>query len=439
MKVEANHPSKIPEPERDGREAAPDDRRPAPRARTRTIIVIGIGILGLFLILLLLGVVPRVRNNRELTVAAQKARNTVPNVYVIRPQPASEADLALAATTQAIQDAIIYARTSGYIRKRYVDIGDQVKAGQLLAEIASPEIDQQLRQATADLQQSQKNLDLQKATLDLARVTMERFLAADAEGAVAKQAVDQNVSAHRTAQAAVAAAEATVESNKANVQRFQDLTSFERVLAPFNGTVIQRNVDVGALITAGSPINNTAVAPSSVTGGANGLFEVAQVDTLLVFVNVPQVYGPNVKFGLPVQVTVRGQLMQPVTGTVSRTANALDPGTRTLLTQVDIPNKSHRMMPGMFVYVSFKIGPSGTRWRVPATAMIFNAQGTRVAVVGAGNKLHFQDVAVGRDLGTTIDIQAGLNGNETIVSQPTVSLQEGQVVKPIQSQKTPQG
>jgi multidrug efflux pump subunit AcrA (membrane-fusion protein) len=438
MSVEANHPSEIPEREVDRRDPA-TDARVAPRARTRTIIMIGIGILGLFLILLLLGVVPRVRNNRELTVAAQKAQNTVPNVYVIRPELASEADLALAATTQAIQDAIIYARTSGYLRKRYVDIGDQVKAGQLLAEIESPEINQQLRQAKADLQQSQKNLDLQKATLDLARVTMERFLAADAEGAVAKQAVDQNVSAHRTAQAAVAAAEATVESNKANVQRFQDLTSFERVLAPFNGTVIQRNVDVGALITAGSPINNTAVAPSSVTGAANGLFEVAQVDALRVFVNVPQVYGPNVTVGLPVQVTVRGQLMQPVTGTVSRTANALDPGTRTLLTQVDIPNKSHRLLPGMFVNVSFKIGPSGTHWRVPATAMIFNAQGTRVAIVGAGNKLHFQDVVVGRDLGTSIDIQAGLHGNETIVSQPTVSLQEGQVVKPLQSQKTPQG
>ena len=434
MNVQANHPSEIP----DEREPALDDR-PGLRTRTRTIILIGIGILGLFLILLLLGIVPRVRNNRQLTMAAQKAQKTVPQVYVIRPEPASEADLSLAATTQAIQDAIIYARTSGYLKKRYVDIGDQVKAGQLLAEIESPEIDQQLSQAKADLQQFQKNLDLQKANLDLARATMERYVAADAEGAVAKQTVDQNVTAHRTAQAAVAAAEATVESNKANVQRFQYLTSFQRVLAPFNGTVIQRNVDVGALITAGSPINNTAVAPSSVTGTANGLFEVAQINALRVFVNVPQVYGPNVKVGLPVQVTVRGQLMQPVTGTVTRTANALDPGTRTLLTQVDIPNQSHRMLPGMFVYVAFKIGPSGTRWRVPATAVIFNAQGTRVAIVGAGNKLHFQPVVVGRDLGTSIDIQAGLHGSETIVSQPTVSLQEGQVVKPIQSQKTPQG
>jgi RND family efflux transporter MFP subunit len=354
-------------------------------------------------------------------------------VYVIRPQPAAEAGLSLAATTQAIQDSIIYARTSGYLRTRYVDIGDRVTAGQLLAEVDSPEIEQQLRQAKADLQQSERNRDLQKANLDLAKVTMARYEAADAEGAVAKQALDQSVSTHRTAQAAVAAAEANIESNRANVQRLQEMTSFQRIVAPFNGTVIQRNVDVGALITAGSPVNNTAVAPSSVTGGASGLFEIAQMDTLRVFVNVPQVYAPTLKAGLPVEVAVRGQLMQPVTGTVTRTAGALDPGTRTLLTQVDIPNASHRMLPGMFVYVTFKIGPSGTRWRVPSTAVIFNAQGTRVAIVGTGNKLHFQDVVLGRDFGTSIDIQAGLQGNETIVKQPTVSLQEGQMVTPIES------
>ncbi len=412
--------------------------RSAPRARTRTVIAIGIGAAVLFLALLLVGVLPRVRNQRELAIAAQTVQAAAPEVYVIRPEPAVGADLSLAATTQAIQDAIIYARTSGYLSKRHVDIGDSVKAGQLLAEIASPEIDQQLRQGRADLRQSERNLDLQKANLDLARATMGRYEAADAEGAVAKQAVDQSVSAYRTAQAAVAAAEANVQSNRANVQRLQELTSWQRVLAPFSGAVIQRNVDVGALITAGSPVNNTAVAPSSVTGGANGLFEVAQIDSLRVFVNVPQAYAPNVKVGLPVQIAVRGQLGQPVMGKVTRTASAIDPGTRTLLTQVDIPNPSHRLLPGMFVYATFKIAPSGTHWRVPATAVIFNAQGTRVAIVGAGNTLRFQEVVLGRDFGTSIDVQAGLEGHETIVKQPTVSFQEGQRVTPIES-KTSSG
>lgn len=434
--MDIHRPSGVSESKRDGPERTPEVRL-APRIRTRTMIIIGIAILGLFLLLLAVGVVPRLMNHREVVGAAQKVQNSVPEVYVIRPEPASEAALSLAATTQAIQDAIIYARTSGYISKRYVDIGDRVTAGQVLAEIQSPEVDQQLRQGEADLQQSEKNLDLQRANLDLARITMERYQAADAEGAVSKQAVDQSISTYRTAQAGVTAAEANVESNKANVHRLQDLTSFQRILAPFNGTVIQRNVDVGALITAGSPINNTAVAPSSVMGGANGLFEIAQIDAIRVFVNVPQAYAPNVTVGLPVQVAVRGQLAQPMTGTVTRTASALDPGTRTLLTQVDIPNKSHRLLPGMFVYVNFKIRPSGARWRIPSTAFIFNAQGTRVAIVAAGDKLHFQEVRLGRDFGASIDIQEGLQGNETIVKQPTVSLQEGQIVKPIDSQSPP--
>jgi len=405
-----------------------------PNARTRTIVGIGAGFLALFFVLLTVGTVPRIWSKRELAVAATDVQNRIQAMYVIRPVPAVEAGLSLPATTQAIQDSIIYARTSGYVTKRHVDIGDQVRVGQLLAEIASPEIDQQLSQARADLEQSIKNLDLQKANLELARVTMERYKSADTEGAVAKLLVDQNVTAYQTAKASVAAAEAVVQSNQANVRRLEALTSFERVIAPFNGTVIQRNFDVGALVTAGSPVDNTAVAPSSVSGAPNGLFELAQIDVLRVFVNVPQPFAPNVKFGLPVQVTLRGQLMKPVAGAVTRTASALDPGTRTLLAQVDIPNRSHRLMPGMFVYVDFKIAPSGTRWRVPATAVMFNAQGTRVVIVGEGNKLHFQPVVLGRDFGMSIDIQAGLNGTELVLKQPTVSLQEGQVVEPMESQ-----
>ena len=401
--------------------------------RMRTMAAVGGTVVSVFLVLLVVGAVPRIRASRALSAAAESVRTAVPGVYVIQPKPAADTDLSLAATTQASQDATIYARTSGYISRRLVDIGDRVRSGQLLAEIASPEIDQQFRQAKADRRQAEKTLDLQRATLDLARVTMGRYQAADADRAVAREAVDQSVAAVKTAEAAVAAAEANVESNTANVQRLQELTSFERVVAPFAGTVIQRNVDVGALITAGSPTNNTAAAPTSVSGAANGLFEIAQVDALRVFVNVPQVYAPNVKVRMPVRVSVRGRLMQPVTGTVSRTANALDPGTRTLLAEVDIPNTSHSLLPGMFVYVGFTIGPSGTRSLVPATAVVVDADGTRVVTVGGGNALHFQPVVLGRDFGDSIEIQAGLHGGETIVKQPTVSLQEGQVVRPIAS------
>jgi multidrug efflux pump subunit AcrA (membrane-fusion protein) len=399
--------------------------------------VIALACLAAFLILLAVGVVPRVSDNRALAAAAAEARRAVPGMYVFQPTPAPDAGLVLAGTTQAIQDAIIYARTSGYLRKRHVDIGDHVRPGQLLAEIASPEVEQQLSQSRANLRQSEKNRDLQRATLDLARITMDRYKAADAEKAVAIEALDQSVGAFRTAGAAVAAAEANVESNQANVRQLEQMTSFQRVLAPFGGTVIQRNVDVGALITAGSPTDNTAVAPTSVTGAANGLFEIAQVDRLRVFVNVPQAFAPNVRAGMPVAVTVRGQLAAPVATSVTRTSSALDPGTRTLLTQVDIPNPSGRLLPGMFVYVTFNIAPSGTRWRVPATAVIFDAQGSRLAIVGPQNAIHFQQVEIGRDFGDSFDVQAGLQGRETIVRQPTVALQEGQVVRPIASGTTP--
>jgi RND family efflux transporter MFP subunit len=417
--------------------AARADERPAPPVRTRTMVALAGGVLLVFLILLVAGVFARRRTARELTSAARSVETHVPQVAVIRATAASDAELSLVATTQAIQDSIIYARTSGYISKRYVDIGDNVSAGQLLAEIASPEVDQQLRQAKADLHQAEKTRDLQQANLDLARVTLGRYQAADAENAVAKTAVDQSVATARTAEAAVAAAEATVASNVANVRRLEELTSWERVVAPFAGTIIQRNVDVGALITAGSPTNNTAVAPTSVSGGANGLFEIGRIDALRVFVNVPQAYAGNVTPGLPVRVSVRGRLMHPVAGRVSRTAKALDPVNRTLLTEVDIPNASHDLFPGMFVYVGFTIRPAGSRWRVPATAVVIDAQGTRVATVGADGKVHFLPVVLGRDFGSSIDIQAGLTGGEIIVQQPTVSLKEGQAVKAIKAPQSP--
>jgi multidrug efflux pump subunit AcrA (membrane-fusion protein) len=400
------------------------------------ITIVAVALLAVFLVL---GTIYRSKRNHGLASAATRAASTPPQVYVVHPVASAAPTWSLPGTTQAIQDAIIYARVSGYLRKRYVDIGDHVKAGQLLAEIESPEIDQQLSQARANLQQASKQLDLQKANLELARTTMERYKGADQAGAVAKLTVDQSVAAHATANAAVAAAQATVVANEANVRQFEAMTAFERVLAPFDGTITQRNVDVGALITAGSPTNNIGVAPTSVTGAPTGLFEVAQTDTLRVFVNIPQVAAGNVTVGMSAQVTVRGALMTPVTATVARTANALDPGTRTLLTEVDIPNASHGMLPGQFAYVAFKIARTGQRWNLPATALIFNTEGTQVMLVDPGGKLRLQQVTVGRDFGDTIDMQAGLSGAETIVAQPDVSLQEGQIVTPVEPQHAPQG
>jgi RND family efflux transporter MFP subunit len=394
--------------------------------RKRSLAILGLLLLSICAALLATGVVPRLHSNRALAAAADDVRRAVPDVYVTRPKPAPEAELLLAATTQAFRDAIVYARTSGYISHRYVDIGDAVRAGQLLAEIASPELDQELSQAKAQLRQSRKTLDLQQTARELAQVTKSRYQAADAERAVAKEMVDQSVASEKTAASNVAAAEANVESNVANVNRLLALTAFERVIAPFDGTVTRRNIDEGALITAGSPISSGSAVGDSV----GGLFEIAQLDALRVFVSVPQVDAGNVTLGMPVQISVRGRMMQPVAGTVTRTASALDATTRTLLTEIDIDNKAHALFPGMFVYVALKIAPTGTRWRVPATAVIADSEGTRVVTIAPGNELHFQPVLLGRDFGAAIDVQAGLQGDETLVAQPRVSMQEGDLVHP---------
>ncbi|MDP9174587.1 MAG: efflux RND transporter periplasmic adaptor subunit [Planctomycetota bacterium] len=429
-----SHPS---ESETNGRQLNSAPAKAPPRAQTRTILVIAFIVFAVLIVFLVLGIVYRSERDHALAADASVTVNTPPEVTVVYPVAAAASVWSLPGSTQAVQDAIIYARVSGYLSKRYVDIGERVKAGQLLAEILSPELDQQLSQAKANLQQAQKQLDLQKANLGLARATMNRYKGADQENAVAKEAVDQAVAGYGTAQASVAAAEASVASNQATVGQYEAVTSFERVLAPFDGIITQRNVDVGALITAGSPTNNTSVAPTSVTGGATGLFEVSQFDTLRVFVSVPQVAAPNVTVGMEAQVAVRGALTAPAEATVTRTANALDPGTRTLLTEVDVPNSSHGLLPGEFVYVAFKIRPSGRRWNLPATALIFNTDGTQVMLVGTGNKLHLQKVTVGRDFGDTIDVQAGLSGGETIVEQPDVSLHDGQVITPVEAQHAP--
>ncbi len=400
------------------------------RGRTRTAVA-GAVILLPFVIILVAGTIVRTRDRRELRTSAERAASAVPQVAVIRPQAARTSTLTIDGTTQGIQETVIYARTSGYIRRRYVDIGQRVTAGQLLAEIESPEVDQQLHQARADLNQAEKTLELQKATMDLARTTMARYQAADAENAVAKEAVDQNVSAFRTAQAAVAAAEATVASNLANVRRLEELTAFERVLAPSAGIVTQRNVDAGALITAGSPTNNAAASPQA-AGAANGLFEISRVDTLRVFINVPQAEAGSVSVGLPVTVRVRGR-PAPVTGRVTRTAGAIDPTTRTLLAEVDIPNASGELLPGMFVSVDFRIAPAGTRSVLPASAVIIDAAGTRVLTVAADGTLRSVPVVLGRDYGPEMEIQRGLTGDERIVRQPTLSLRPGQRVQPVEA------
>ncbi|MFI5314150.1 MAG: efflux RND transporter periplasmic adaptor subunit [Myxococcota bacterium] len=375
-------------------------RRAATRARANPV-ALGLGLL--FLLLLVAGVVPRVRARLELQREGEVLANARPRVAVSAPQPAPPSDLNLPGSTLPFQQATLYARVSGYLERRLVDIGDEVKAGQLLAVISAPELDQQLAQAQADLARA-------KADLEFARSSLLRFEDADKDGAVAKEDLDQRRNAVHTAEANVHAAAATV-------QGLTEQQRFERVTAPFAGRVTQRNVDVGALITSGS---GSTMTP---------LFTLAQNDVLRVYVNVPQPFVDELQVGQAVQV--RSLPNKPFRGTVARSAGSLDPGTRTMLTEIDIPNPDGLLKPGMYVQVAFEATRVGPRWRVPAGAVMFDAQGTRLGIVDADDTLHYRPVVLGRDFGGEIEVASGINGDERVVTTPSAALADGQRVEAV--------
>jgi RND family efflux transporter MFP subunit len=347
-----------------------------------------------------LGIRPRQRSEADAAGLARAAGQPSVNV-IIAARATAVRELVLPAALQAFDDTAIHARASGYLGKWLVDIGDHVKAGQTLAVIDSPEIDQELRQARA-------NLEVATANRELARVTADRWKSLGGQHAVAQQDVDQRVADYAARQADTAAAEA-------NVQRLEEMQQFETVTAPFDGVISVRNIDVGALISAGS-------GPE--------LFHISQSGTLRVYVNVPQAYVPDMKVGLPVDVLVDEFPGENFPGKVVRFAGALDAASRTLLVEVQIPNAKAELFPGMFCRLRFRL-PSDPAILIPSNDAIIRAEGTLVAVVTPENTLHFQKVSLGRDFGTQIEVRAGLAEGSHIVDNPGDSLSEGLLVTPV--------
>jgi RND family efflux transporter MFP subunit len=335
-------------------------------------------------------------------LAKETERLAIPTVGVIKPamEPASD-QLVLPAQLQAFVQSAIYARTNGYLLRWTMDIGSHVKKGELLAEIDTPEIDQELSQAKATRQQTE-------AQLQLAKSTAERWTNLRKTDSVSQQEADQQVSAYAQAQANFAAADA-------NVRRLQQLESFKRVYSPISGVVTRRNIDVGALITAGST-------------GSRELFDVAQVDPLRVFVNVPQTNAPSIRPGLPAYLELSEFPGQKFSGKVVRTADAIDPATRTLLTEIDVPNPNGHLLPGSYAEVHFAVPIQITRISIPVNAILFRSEGPRVAVVGPDHKVHLKPIQIGRDFGTKVEILGGLDPNDQIVVNPADSLEDGQEV-----------
>jgi RND family efflux transporter MFP subunit len=323
---------------------------------------------------------------------------TVTVVHPIAEKPDEE--LVLPATLQAYEESPIHARTSGYLLRWYKDIGSRVNKGDLLAEIDTPEVDQELSQARANRQQV-------VAQRDIAKISADRWQNLRKTDSVSEQEADTQSSAYQQAVANLASADA-------NVRRLEQLESFKHVYAPFFGVLVKRNVDPGALINAGS-------------GGVE-LFILAKVDPVRVFTNVPQAYSPAIKNGMPAYITLQEIPGEKFKGTVARTAEAIDPATRTLLTEVDVPNKDSRLLRGSFGEVHFSPKINAERVTVPVNAMLFREEGARVAVVGTDSKVQLRPITIGRDYGTTLEILGGLNLEDRIIINPADSLEDGQKV-----------
>ena len=385
---------------------------PSPRSRlTRGAVLLLVVVV--VALVVVWGISSRRKANAQLSQETQDL--SITTVSVIHPKTgAPQQEIVIPGDMQPYTDAPIFARTNGYLKKWYADIGANVKAGQLLAEIDSPEVDQQLQQARADLATAQANMNL-------AEVTASRYKDLLKTDSVAQQDVDNangNFEARRT----------TVESAQANVKRLQDMQAFEKVYAPFDGVITARNTDIGQLIDSGS------------SGGASReLFHIAAVNPLRVYINVPQFDSPEIRPGLRAELVLTEFPGRRFQGTVVRSSGAIDNATRTLLTEVDVENSAHLLRPGGYVEVHLKLPSPVNTFTLPVNATIFKSAGLQVAIVKNGKTISLIPVTPGRDFGTEIEIVAGLKGDEWVVLNPSDSLTEGTVVRVAESPAAAQG
>jgi RND family efflux transporter MFP subunit len=361
-------------------------------------------ILTIIVVLLLVGGALSIarRLSERKALAAETGKLSVPTVSVINPSAEPPADeLVLPAQLQAYVESPIYARTNGYLLRWYKDIGSRVQKGDLLADIDTPEVDQELSQAKATREQIE-------AQLELAKISADRWVNLRKTDSVSQQEADQETNAYKQSQANLAAADA-------NVRRLEQLELFKHIYAPFAGVITQRSTDIGALINAGA-------------SGQRGLFQLSQVDPLRVYVSVPQSYSPNVHPGMKAYIQLEEFPGQKFTGKVARSADAIDMATRTLLTEVDVENRDGRLLPGAYAQVHFAIPVQTVRISVPVNALLFRAEGPRIAVVGPDDRIQLKTIIIGRDFGTKLEILDGLNASDRIVVNPADSLEDGQQV-----------
>ena len=362
----------------------------------------------LFVIVIVLVVLGAVtlfqRRTQYQALAKETETRAIPTVAVIHASVESaEEDLVLPGAMQAYVESPIYARTNGYLKKWYHDIGSRVRQGELLADIDTPEVDQQLSQARADLNTAQANANLSK-------ITATRYQELIKTDGVSKQEVDNAVGD-------LEAKVASVKSSEANVRRIEELESFKHIYAPFSGVITRRSVDTGTLINAGNG------------GASEQLFFLAQTDPIRVYVSVPEAYAPSIRAGLGAFLELTQYPGQKFEGKVVRTAESIDPGTRTLLTEVDVPNHNGALLPGGYAQAHLQVKVTGARLAVPVNALLFRSEGLRAVVVDANHRAHLRSLTIGRDYGTTLEVLQGLDVNDWIVLNPADSIDDGQEVR----------
>ena len=370
------------------------------RKGSRLFAILFVVVIGLVVV----GAVTLFQRRAQYQALAKETETlAIPTVAVIHPATESaQEDLVLPGTMQAYVESPIYARTNGYLKKWYRDIGSRVRQGELLADIDTPEVNQQLSQARADLNTA-------KANAHLSEITATRFTELIKTDGVSKQEVDN-------ANGDLEAKRAIVQSSEANVRRLEELESFRHIYAPFSGVITRRNVDVGTLINAGNG------------GSSQQLFFLAQTDPIRVYVSMPETYAPSIHAGLGAFLELTQYPGQRFEGKVVRTAEAIDAATRTLLTEVDVPNHNGALLPGGYAQVHLQVKVTGARLEVPVNALLFRSEGLRAVVVDANHKTHLKPLTIGRDYGITLEVLQGLDANDWIVLNPADSLDEGQEV-----------
>lgn len=399
------------------RSGGPDDLGfdlPPPAKPTRTrVVVVALGAAALLGAAFFASWLPRHQARSELVAETKSASSAALRVRVLRPKvKASDRALSLPGSVQALEETTVYSRASGYVRSWKADIGDPVAEGALLAEIDVPEVDQQLAQARAQLVQAEASLEQARANRVFSRTNLERYRELTPKGVSSQQDLDKSQAQSLVDEANVGVAEANIVAQKANVSRFVQMQGFSRISAPFAGTVNARLVERGALVSPSTP-----------------LFRVSQNETVRVYTQVPQDMASSVAAGQPARVTLREFPGRAFEGTVARSAAALDPQSRTMTTEVRVPNPKRELLAGMYAQVALTLPSPHRTWEVPATAIMTDAKGVRVAVVDPQNHLHLVPITIERDNGASMDVSSGITEDDRVVALASTELTEGREVE----------